>query len=92
MALRLVPQSYGIAMAQGIYGGPRGVWLECTVEGCDNSDRIAGPRKSFADAEAAAIFRAGGWHGEGDRMLKAQCPRCSEEITALRALAGMRGG
>jgi hypothetical protein len=73
--MQLVPQSYGIAMSQCVYGGPRGVWLECTA--CDRSDRIAGAPVSISDADAAKIFRAGGWTGSGKRMLKARCPECS---------------
>lgn len=75
----LVRQSYGIAMAQGVFGGPRGVWLEC--RSCDESQRI---KNSVAwidkpDKEVAAVFRAHGWTGKGDRMLRAQCPRCSAQ-------------
>jgi hypothetical protein len=72
--MQLVPQSYGIAMAQCTYGGPRGVWLECTT--CDRSDRIKGVSTSISDADAAKIFRAGGWTGRGSKMLKARCPTC----------------
>lgn len=77
----LVPQTYGIAMAQCVYGGPRGVWLDCTG-GCDGGARIKGPDPhSLTDAEAAAVFRAGGWEGKGDRMFRAICPGCSRKAS-----------
>ncbi len=38
--IKLIKQSYGIAMAQCTYGGPRGIWLEC--QNCDAADRLAG--------------------------------------------------
>jgi hypothetical protein len=75
MPMQLVPQSYGIAMAQVTYGGPRGVWLECTT--CQRSERIKGASTSISDADAAKVFRAGGWTGRGKRMLKARCQKCS---------------
>ena len=76
----LAPQSFGIAMAQCTYGGPRGIWLECA---CGRSDVIRGsrfagdPLADLTDAEAAAVFRRHGWMGEGDRMLRQRCPKCS---------------
>jgi hypothetical protein len=73
--MQLVSQTYGIAMAQCTYGGPRGVWLECTA--CDRSDKIKGASTSISDAAAAAVFRRGGWTGKGVRMLGAKCPKCS---------------
>lgn len=73
--MQLVPQSYGIAMAQCTYGGPRGVWLECKT--CSRSDRIKGASVDISDADAAKVFRAGGWKGRGNQMLKARCPGCS---------------
>lgn len=77
MALQLVRQSYGIAMAQCTYGGPRGVWLECTAPGCLASDKIKGAKTTISDFDAAKVFRAGGWTGRGNRMLRARCPNCS---------------
>lgn len=77
-AFTLKPQLYGIAMAQCAFGGPRGVWLECTV--CPASDRIHGKRAfDLSDAEASAEFRKAGWTGQGTRMLKARCPKCSAD-------------
>jgi hypothetical protein len=74
--MQLVPQLYGIAMAQCTYGGPRGVWLECT--GCNRrSDKIKGASVDISDNDAADIFRKGGWTGRTNRMLKAKCPACS---------------
>jgi hypothetical protein len=70
----LAPQSYGIAGAQTTYGGPRGVWLEC--RSCDRSDRIVGADTDMPMAEAARIFRAHGWTGEGENMTSAACPGC----------------
>lgn len=75
MSGKLVPQSYGIAMAQVTFGGPKGVWLECTS--CNRSDRISGARATMSDASAAKIFRKGGWTGQGDRMTRAKCPTCA---------------
>lgn len=72
----LVPQSYGIAMAQVTFGGPRGVWLECTS--CDASHRIAASGwTGKSDAEVAAVFRHHGWTGRGDSMKRAKCPKCA---------------
>ena len=73
--MQLVPQSYGIAMAQCTYGGPRGVWLECTS--CNRSDRIKGASVDISDADAAKVFRDGGWTGTGAKMMRAKCPDCS---------------
>ena len=75
MTPHLVPQIYGIAMAQCTYGGPRGVWLECRT--CDRSDKIKGVKSDISERNAAAIFRKGGWTGKTDRMLSAKCPKCS---------------
>ena len=78
---RLAPQSYGIAMAQGLFGGPRGVWLECS--GCQTNHVIIGSKDeetvtaATTDADCAAIFRFHGWTGEGDKMLRQRCPACS---------------
>lgn len=80
-AARLAPQSYGIAMAQTSFGGPRGIWLECKT--CSRSAVIVGSRSaddpygSITDAEAAQIFRNHGWTGEGDRCVNQRCPTCS---------------
>lgn len=75
--MHLVPQFYGLAMAQCVYGGPRGVWLECTSPDCRSSDKIKGASVDISDADAAKIFRKGGWTGKGNRMLQAKCPKCS---------------
>jgi len=81
---KLGKQSYGIAMACGTFGGPRGIWLEC--RGCDESQAIIGSRGEhqdwwFAqpDSVIAQIFRRHGWTGEGDRMMQAKCPACSKK-------------
>jgi hypothetical protein len=73
---RLVPQSYGLAMAQGTFGGPRGIWLECST--CPASDRLINIDMSIPDKEAAKVYRAHGWTGVGDEMKKAHCPKCSK--------------
>lgn len=80
-ATRLVPQMYGIATAQGVFGGPRGIWLECRA--CNRSDKIEGSRfgekwESASDADCAKVFRHHGWTGNGDRMTDARCPDCSK--------------
>lgn len=76
---KLAKQSYGIAMAQGSFGGPRGIWLECTT--CNASDVIVGSRsdewQAVADRDCAKVFRRHGWTGRGGKMLKAKCPKCS---------------
>lgn len=77
---RLEKQSYGLAMSQCTFGGPQGVWLECTT--CDESQRIVGSNDeawlSVPDSEVAKVFRRHGWTGRGDGMLKAKCPACSK--------------
>ena len=78
--LTLVRQSYGIAMSQVTFGGPRGIWLECST--CDDSQQVKGSRWdddifALPDSEIAKVYRRHGWTGEGDRMLKAKCPKCS---------------
>lgn len=75
--MHLIPQTYGIAMSQCTYGGPRGVWLECTSPDCLASDKIKGASIDITDADAAKVFRKGGWTGKGNRMLGAKCPKCS---------------
>lgn len=74
-AIELVPQSYGIAMAQCVFGGPRGIWLECT--GCDVSHRLKGASIDIPDYKAAEIFREHGWTGRGNKMFEAKCPKCN---------------
>jgi hypothetical protein len=78
MTATLTRQSYGVAVAQGTFGGPQGVWLECT--GCDESQKIVGAKTSISDANAAKIFRANGWTGRGNRMTHARCPACSGRL------------
>lgn len=84
-AARLVPQTYGIAGGQTVFGGPRGIWLECG--GCSASHKIAESRYDdsrfgqLTDAQAAQVFQANGWTGDGDRMLQARCPKCSSAPT-----------
>lgn len=76
---KLTRQSYGIAMAQGAFGGPVGIWLECTR--CDESQTIVGSRDEawyrVPDSDVAKVFRRHGWTGIGDKMLRAKCPTCS---------------
>lgn len=76
---KLTRQTYGIAMAQNRFGGPTGIWLECT--GCDESQRIVGSNSdawaAISDADAAGVFRRHGWTGEGVKLLKAKCPACN---------------
>jgi hypothetical protein len=76
----LVPQSYGIAMAQRRHGGPRGIWLECTK--CEAADVIRGSQgadwASVTNAEAALVFRRHGWTGNGETMSNPRCPACSK--------------
>lgn len=75
----LAKQSYGIAMAQTSFGGPRGIWLECTA--CDESQTIVGSRDeewlALSDVDVASVFLRHGWTGAGDKMLRAKCPECS---------------
>lgn len=62
---KLTRQLYGIAMAQVTFGGPRGIWLECTR--CDESQTIVGSRDetwlTLPDADVAKVFRR---HGPGE--------------------------
>ena len=80
----LAPQTYGIACAQVRFGGPTGIWLECT--GCDRNDRIVGSNSEewakASDANAIGIFLRHGWTGEGPKLLKAKCPTCSAAMAA----------
>lgn len=79
----LTRQTYGIAMAQGRFGGPVGIWLECKT--CSNSDVIVGSNSDVwmakSDADVASVFRRHGWTGAGDRMLGAKCPACNRLVT-----------
>ena len=76
---KLTKQSYGISMAQVSFGGPRGIWLECTT--CLESQVIVGSRgeewKEVAIADCAKVFRRFGWTGTGHNLLGAKCPLCS---------------
>ena len=75
----VVPQSYGIAMAQNSFGGPSGVWLDCHG-GCRGGGKLRGPDPhSLTDGEAVAIFRKNGWLGEGPTMKRARCPSCAKQ-------------
>lgn len=82
---RLVPQSYGLAMAQCKFGGPRGIWLECA---CGRNDVIVNSKyegdayAGITNAKAAQIFRHHGWTGHGPNMLKQRCPDCSKSEAA----------
>jgi hypothetical protein len=80
-AATLRRQSYGIAMSQCTFGGPTGIWLECT--GCEESQRIVPPKGDdpkewirAPDGDIAKVFRRHGWSGLGDRMTHARCPNC----------------
>lgn len=76
---KLTRQSYGIAMAQVTFGGPRGVWLECGARSCNESARIVGKGAMDApDSEVAKVFRRYGWTGHGDAMTHARCPAHSK--------------
>lgn len=85
---QLVAQNYGIQMAQVGYGGPRGIWLECRT--CLRSDRIAGSSfcpeaelwNQFPAEYLQDVFRKHGWKGEGNAMMKARCPDCSQKEAA----------
>ena len=79
-AYTLSRQLYGLQMSQCVYGGPRGVWLECT--GCNESQRVSGPDvMDLSDVDVSRVYRANGWTGIGHRMLKARCPKCSPAST-----------
>lgn len=77
----LTRQSYGIAMAQVTYGGPRGIWLECTT--CNESQVIVGSNSDewakVPTERCVEVFTRHGWTGEGPTLKKARCPRCSTE-------------
>jgi hypothetical protein len=78
-AATLTRQSYGIAMCQTRYGGPRGIWLECTS--CNESQVIVGSNSDLwaqvPTEEAAHVFVRHGWTGEGLTLKRAKCPKCS---------------
>jgi hypothetical protein len=78
---KLVPQSYGIQMSESVFGGPRGIWLECTQ--CPCSERIEGTEDKavadkLTDENVAYIFRKHGWTGKTNKLFEAMCPRCSD--------------
>lgn len=78
----LTRQTYGIAMAQGSYGRPTGIWLECSC--CNESQVIVGSRsddtwRSIPTYEVAKVFIRHGWTGKGESLKGAKCPKCSAE-------------
>jgi predicted amidohydrolase YtcJ len=80
----LTRQSYGIAVAQGAFGGPRGIWLECKT--CPASHVISGSSREEWEAvpteRAAEVFVRHGWTGEGPTLKSAHCPACSTQKVA----------
>lgn len=83
---KLTRQSYGLAMSQVTFGGPVGIWLECTS--CNESQVIVGSNSDAwadrPDEDAATVFRNHGWTGDGVKMLKARCPACNTDHTGDR--------
>lgn len=73
--MKLQRQSYGIAMAQVTFGGPQGVWLECSAPGCLESQRCVGGEQ-HSNADVAVFYRSKGWTGFGPNMKRARCPAC----------------
>ena len=84
-AATLARQSYGIATAGAAFGGPRGIWLECTT--CPESAVIVGSASedwaAVPTEEAAEVFTRHGWTGEGPLLKRARCPKCSEALETL---------
>lgn len=84
---KLTRQTYGIAMAQNRFGGPRGIWLECRGEGCDERQVIVGSNSDAwaarPDADAVKVFQRHGSTGEGPLLKKARCPACSNKEAAM---------
>jgi hypothetical protein len=85
---KLTPQSYGLQMAQCTWGGPSGIWVECTK--CNNSAKISDGSgialsneecDSISDEKAIKLFKKNGWTGKGEDMLKPLCPTCSRGKT-----------
>lgn len=76
----LVPQSYGINMAQCTFGRPTGIWLECTE--CPTSHKIKGSLdwEDVPTSVAAKIFLKHGWSGKGENLTQAKCPVCSKKV------------
>jgi hypothetical protein len=78
-AATLARQSYAVATAGNAFGGPRGIWLECTR--CPQSQVIAGsaiePWDQISDEDAASVFVRHGWTGRGPTLKAAKCPRCA---------------
>ena len=83
----LTRQSYGLAMAQGKFGGPRGIWLECMD--CDESQKIVGSNSeewaAVPTPEAAKVFRRHGWTGDGPTMRHPLCPKCARKVSGWAA-------
>lgn len=88
---KLVPQTYGLAMAQGHFGGPTGIYVECIT--CNNAAKIVhdDPSRAFSslnndeidamsDEEAESIFRSFGWS-----VLPTRCPTCRMNDLFLEA-------
>lgn len=77
---QLTRQSFGIAMAQVSYGGPRGIWLNCKT--CPQSQVIVGSNseawEAISSEDAAQVFIRHGWKGEGPLLMRARCPKCAE--------------
>lgn len=82
---QLTKQCYGIATAGTKFGRASGIWLEC--KGCPESQVIIGSNSAawmqVSDAEVAKVFRRHGWTGEGNKMVKALCPTCSEKVNRI---------
>lgn len=78
------PQSYGLSCAQSIFGGPRGVWLNC-FGGCKGGGRIVGPDPfALSDAQVFEVFQREGWTQDADRPGRWSCRKCSDrEVIAL---------
>lgn len=76
----LRPRNHGIARINGMFGMPKGVWIECGQ--CAYADLILGSQgvewSGFPATETAEIFRRNGWTGEGASMTSARCARCSQ--------------
>jgi hypothetical protein len=79
---KLDVQTYGLNMAQSRFGGPRGIWLECST--CNASHVIVGSKSGDSlwaqvpDDRLAEVFINHGWTGEGNNLIDAKCPKCSE--------------
>lgn len=75
----LTRQLYGLQMAQGKFGGPTGIWIECRA--CPESQRIVGSTEpewidQMPNAGVVTVYRRHGWTMDANGK-NARCPSCA---------------